>query len=724
MMDAFRGLRLALGALCVGAIVSPTVAQDSPAAGLAIVPLEIRAQTPVIKPGEALSVRSLVTEPAPLTNVLSWTIESRRHRGMIHSATVSPNGKLAATGGLDGTIRVWELATGRLLRILIGHDTWVPGLSWSPCGRVLASVGAWDGTIRLWDPRAGQLLRVFTKVKTPILRVAWSPDGTRLVAAVGASGALWLWTVAGDAIQTPLELGQHGRLLEWSPDGKRLAAAGARQPVSIIDLDSHKAGFSLGQADAANHAAAWSPDGQRIVLSGRETHVWDVERQTSVLKLVGASRSVAWSPDGSAIATASAGDLVRVWDAASGKLRKRLTFETRWPSISERLVWRRLGDGSQQIVHVSALHAAAWRMNDGKLLCHVEAAGQTPPLWTPGRPVLAGLASGKLSLWDGASAKRVAELEGHTGPVAVAAWNRDAKRLASAGYDGSIRLWDADGKLEHALDGHREAVNALAWAPNGRQFATAGDDKTIRLWSAEGKSAGLFEGHTASINALAWTPQGNLLVSGGADEAVRVWDPKRPKEIRSVPIRRSILALACTAAGKNLYLACGADDDVVRVLEFNSGRAVANLTSRGEPPSTTALAWMSSPGMLFAGRGNHTALIWEVSQAKIVHRWHTMAPAEYVGTASGGALLFAGSRDGTVRFWDAAKQELRATILDDGRNVSLISYDGHFRIDPESKSELLYVVALADGQHMLSADEFATRFRWRNNPLRVKFPLR
>src|SRR5262249_40401596 len=104
-----------------------------------------------IKPGTPLSLRALVTTPPVLKGAVSWSFETREHRGYYSVAALSPDGKLVATGGIDGTIRLWELGSGKLVRALLGHDSYVHGLAFSPGGRYLASGGAWDRTARIWE---------------------------------------------------------------------------------------------------------------------------------------------------------------------------------------------------------------------------------------------------------------------------------------------------------------------------------------------------------------------------------------------------------------------------------------------------------------------------------------------------------------------------------------------------------------------------------------------
>src|SRR5262245_23683004 len=130
-----------------------TAPKPKPGAPLAADPADLPT------PGEPLSVRTPVQRPAALKNVRSWTIETKRHRWIPTALAVSPDGKHLATGGYDGTIRLWDTEAGRFERALVGHESYVYGLAWSPDGNYLASAGSFGANARVWDARTGQCVR-------------------------------------------------------------------------------------------------------------------------------------------------------------------------------------------------------------------------------------------------------------------------------------------------------------------------------------------------------------------------------------------------------------------------------------------------------------------------------------------------------------------------------------------------------------------------------------
>lgn len=679
-------------------------------------PVAIRPEPVSIEAGKPLSVRTLVSRPAPLPGVASWTIESRRHRGIVYSLAVSPDHKQMATGGLDGTIRIWNLATGELERVLVGHDQVVYGVAWSPDGSVLASAGGWDYTVRLWDPRRGMPLKTFRGLKSYVQHVAWSPLGDRLVAAGGHSGYVWQWTGGTDPGSVLAEVGQDVRSIAWAPNGEQLAVSITEGAVAVLDVATGKAATTLGADALVNYVLRWSPDGAKLLVgSSAQATIYDMPAASVSQKIDGLCYSAAWSPDGKLLCTANAGGAARITDVESGKQVKAFVTsgtEHVWPA-------------AELLIAKSANGVSTWDPAAGKQSQNYAISHRTPPTWFAGRPVATGLGTTTLTLWDGLTAKALRTLEGHTAPITAIAWNRDGKTLATASQDKTIILWQAaSGKQLNTFKDHTGPVLCLSWSPDGKTLASAGGSATasdcvVRLWSATGGSPKLLAGHTKPVQALAWAPRGNLIASGSADTTVRFWHPERGDFLRELTGPRPILALAFSADGS--MLAGGSTDEAVRLWQTSNGKQVnERISSPGTPPSVSSVAWSPDGQMLLVGRGNHTAQLWNLAEPKIVHNLAAYSPVDYVHMTANG-LLVAGNEDATVRFWDAESAELRGTIVDEQDGLLVVSADGNYRYDSAKQPQFVFVVQTSGEQLMLEPAEFAKRFRWKNVPNTVKF---
>jgi WD40 repeat protein len=291
---------------------------------------EVKPEPLELKPGDRLSPLSLVVNPAKLDGALSWTLETRRHRGEILTMALSHDGKLVATGGDDGTIRIWLLETGTLVRALVGHMMYVSGLAWSPDGQTIASSGGYDCQLRLWDSSTGKPLRVFQGFKEYTRQIAWSPDGGRLAVVGGSSGWIWMWDAKGEQGRMVAEIGKSVTTMDWSPGGDQLAFTVNDGPASIVDAASGKVVQTFGEASTTHHRACWSPDGTKfLVTSADKSVVYKMPEAKPLATLPKAGWGPAWSPDSKSVYVMSP-EGPRLWDLVADKVVQKID-RSGWP---------------------------------------------------------------------------------------------------------------------------------------------------------------------------------------------------------------------------------------------------------------------------------------------------------------------------------------------------------------------------------------------------------
>jgi WD40 repeat protein len=209
-------------------------------------------------------------------------------------ATFDPKGTMLAAGGTDGLIRLWGAEADEPIATLAGHQETVGDVAFRPDGQQLASGGV-DKTVRLWDVVTRQPVAVLRGHGGIVERVAYSADG-RLLASASQDKTVRLWDAATGEVLAVLPLGSIVYLVAFNPSGTRLAAGCADNTIRLWDV---------GVARRAGGKEA--PDAEVAELRGHDAYVHAVD----------------WSPDGTRLISASGDHTVRVWDSLSAQERAR-----------------------------------------------------------------------------------------------------------------------------------------------------------------------------------------------------------------------------------------------------------------------------------------------------------------------------------------------------------------------------------------------------------------
>lgn len=630
---------------------------------------------------QLLAARRISAAPddAAIYNAVTKTMDTVKiinTPDFVNGIAVSPDGTEVASAGSDGTIRIWELNTGRPVgEPFTGHDGAVWSVAFSPDGKMLVSAGN-DHTVRRWDTRSHkQIGDPMTGHDDVVRSVAFSPDGATVVSGSFDRTAR-LWDAhRGTPIGNPLR-GHKGWVfaVAFSPDGRRVATGGYDHTVGVWDVATGLPVAPLRQVDTGPvNAVAYSPNG-RLLLSGSQfgdLMIWNPDTGLPVGPAAGVTSNViglGFSRDGKTLAIGSADNMVLLFDPAQPEAEPvRL-------SGHESAVFGVAFTPDGRIV--SGSRDTTVRVWNGTRRQPMYQDQQVLQLaFSPdGKNVAsAGLGSDPLSVWDVGTrtGQPVPGAETEKAAMSVG-YSRSGDRLVAGLVDGRALMWDTATMKTVGppltLPGTDPAY-AVAFSPDGSKVAVLQSNALDSTAEGAGRH-GLVTFHDAKTGEpvpgemhlggaavnLVYTPDGTKLVTAGTSGYLQIWDSSSNAPIGepfAFPQDVGIASIDVSPDGK--LVATGAADSGIRFWDIASGKPVGqNLV--GHSGGVNAVRF-SPDGTLLASAGmDKTIRLWDVRTRQPYGQPLTGHDAAVGALAFSpdGKTLVSGSRDKTLRTWPAA----------------------------------------------------------------------
>ncbi len=614
----------------------------------------------------------------------AWVAPGGAHRGSVFSVALSSDGSVVASGGDDGSVRLWDGQSGAERAVLSGHQGTVWSVALSSDGSVVASGGD-DGSVRLWDGQTGAERAVLSGHQDCVRAVALSSDGS-VVASGGDDGSVRLWDGQCGAERAMLSGHQDCvRAVALSSDGSVVASGGDDSSVRLWDGQSGAERAVLSGHQGSVFSVALSSDGSVVASGGSDGSVrlWDGQSGAERAVLSGHQGSVfsvALSSDGSVVASGGDDGSVRLWDGQSGAERAVLSgHQGRVQAVAL------LSDGS---VVASGGDDGSVRLWDGQsgaeraLLSGRQGRVWSVALLSDGSVVASGGDDGSVRLWDGQTGAERAVLSGHQDRVWSVALSSDGSVVASGGHDGSVRLWDGQSGAERAvLSGHQGTVWSMALSSDGSVVASGGSDGSVRLWDGQsGAERAVLSGHQDTVWSVALSSDGSVVASGGHDGSVRLWDGQSGAE-RAVLSGHQGTVWSVALSSDGSVVASGGDDGSVRLWDGQTGAERAMLS--GHQGRVQAVALSSDGSVVASGGHDGSVRLWDGQGGaeRAVLSGH-QGRVQAVALSSDGSGVASGGDDGSVRLWDGQTGAERARFTTELGLAVTSAPGGWFRVSP------------------------------------------
>ena len=284
---------------------------------------------------------------------------------------------------------------------------------------------------------------------------------------------------------------------------------------------------------------------------------------------------------------------------------------------------------------------------DIRLANLVRAAQNDRDFWPiPNRPHLASLG------------RELLRLTGHHSGVNSAAFDPSGRKIVTASWDKTARIWDAGTgeQIGRALEGHLKEVVSAAFDPSGRKIVTASRDKTARIWDAEtGEQIGrMLEGHLDVVVSVAFDPSGRKIVTASHDRTARIWDAETGEPIGTslVGHRNYLTSAAVDPSGSMIATASG--DFTARLWDAETGRPIGKPLE-GHTSRVSNAIFDSSGSKIVTASWDKTVRFWDAKTGKPIGLPHLehRSPVNSVAIDSNGRMIVTALWDCTAWIWDA-----------------------------------------------------------------------
>lgn len=520
----------------------------------------------------AFSANAHLLAVAHSDDVVLWDVTNPRapvkgttltgHRDTVKTVSFSPDGRTLATGGRDGALRLWDVATGKPLaeQQIAEKSTLRFAVRFPSSGNLLATMaGGYDAKVRMWDVSDPRAPRPVGEGIDGVQAFDLASDGRRMVTR--SEKELRVWDVGPDAIPTAL------RVLPL-PGG----------PVKLGDV-VFGAGGQVAAVSEDGFVRMWDVSGEPALAAELPLPKWDSYNvEAFTLSPNGSKVAIATPGSNSGPSRSTLGGTVRIWNVADGRERRAVGALTgHVGKVSDIAV----SPDGRTVASAGGGTVRLWDLVDPAnpaLLASVPAAGEVALAFSPDGSslVVAGDKTARLLDISDRKAPRQTGMWAADLTVEVA-FSGDGRLLAVASLNAGVDLYDTTHPERREPVGTLPVVAwSLVFQPDRPVIALAvGASKNIELWDVStpehGRRLSVGTGHTYQVLEVDSSADGSVLASGARDSSVRTWHLEEGRLVESAVITDTgdVNAIAVSRSGHRL--ATLGRDETIRVYDLVDG---------------------------------------------------------------------------------------------------------------------------------------------------------
>lgn len=621
------------------------------------------------------------------------------HTAPINALAISPNGKFILTSDWNRQTKLWDIESSKELKSFPNLD--LPRgynkLSIHPNNQVFV-VGTPYGSLKICELASGRIVKELALNGSEITDVKFSPKGNFLMASWG-DGRVAIWKTDDYKLYITLK-SPHNVIstIQFSPNEKWLLSGGLGGTLLLWDVKTQRPKKTLLRKGAAIYSTAFSPNGKYIVsggedglvklfktVNGQYINAFE-EHQDGIL-------NVDFNQDNKTIVSGDRSGRILLWDATIGDTLRTIAQNT--PFLN---TVRFHPDGKHLICNQRE-NIQIWKI-EGSLHSTFKSVMNRPHAnfvnaiqFSPdGRNIVSSGGRDKaIHFWGEISGKT---LKIDT-TITTTQYAPNGKLLACSDVLGNIFLWtERHYKQPKILKGHTSTINAIQFTPQSDKLVSAGDDNLLIIWEiATRKKLHILEGHESMIFSIHVDRTGQYLVSGDATGVIKLWDITTGQLVKNYYGSKGMV-MTVKISPDGTHILGGTDNGILTIWDVKTGRIESETKAHEEMMMT--MAFSPNGQYLMTGGQDKKAHLWEASTMKRIDQFeeHTNG-ISCIDFQPQGRFIITGSYDNSIKLWDTQKSKAIATIYVLGeKDWAIVSDEGLFDASEGAMTMMHYIADL------------------------------